>query len=151
MKILRSAILPFVIPVGLWAQAPPESKTADRTETKAEATPEDLVAARAIPYKPTLHRDPFAAPTDLEGGSKADLLEDMAVKGVIRMGGKSMAVISDSRGNIRWLPVGYRFKDGEITAIDDKSVTFHQWDVNSTVKTAFRTVVKTFKREEGKR
>lgn len=150
MNILRSVILPFAIPLGLFAQTPAEAKPTE-LPSKVEATPEDIVSARAVPYKPAIRRDPFATPTDLEGGNKAELVEDMAVKGVIRMGGKALAVISDSRGNIRWLPVGYKFKDGEISGIDDKSVTFHQWDVNSTVHTAFRTVVKTFKREEGKR
>jgi DNA/RNA-binding domain of Phe-tRNA-synthetase-like protein len=47
--------------------------------------------------------------------------------------------------------VGYKFRDGEIVSIDEKGVTFRQWDVNSTVRTAFRTIVKSFKREEGKR
>ena len=133
----------------LFSQAPAQTKGQDGASV--DKSPEDLVAARAVPYKPSLTRDPFASPTDLDTSGKSDLVDDVAVKGVVRMGGKLLAVISDSRGNIRWLPVGFRFKDGEISAIDDKSVSFHQWDVNSTVRTAFRTVVKTFKREEGKR
>lgn len=133
----------------LLSQAPPKAE-APGASAKTEVSQEDLVAARAIPYRPTLNRDPFASPTDLENAGKADLVDDVAVKGVIRMGGKLMAVVSDSRGNIRWLPVGFRFKDGEIAGIDDKSVSFHQWDPNSTVRSAFRTVVKNFKREEGK-
>ena len=136
--------------MALFAQAPPAAKTQD-SASKTEMTPEDLVLARATPYRPTLSRDPFSSPTDLDITGKADLVEDVAVKGVIRMGGKLLAVVSDSRGNIRWLPVGFHFKDGEISSIDDKSVSFHQWDVNSTVRSAFRTVVKNFKREEGKR
>ena len=134
----------------LFSQAP--SKVAEpNLPSKTEVSQEDLVAARAVPYRPALIRDPFASPTDLENAGKADLVDDVAVKGVIRMGGKLMAVVSDSRGNIRWLPVGFRFKDGEISGIDEKSVSFHQWDPNSTVRSAFRTVVKNFKREEGKR
>lgn len=114
-------------------------------------TPEELVAARAIPYKPTIARDPFQSPTELDSASKGELLDDVAVKGVVKLAGKIMAVITDSRGNVRWLAVGYQFKDGRIAAIDDKSVTFHQWDPNSQVRSQYRTVVKTFKREEGKR
>jgi hypothetical protein len=52
---------------------------------------------------------------------------------------------------VRTLPIGFRFRDGELVAINDKSVTFHQWDPSSTNTKIFRTVVKTFKREEGKR
>jgi len=134
----------------LFSQAPLKAEAPD-LPAKTEVSQEDLIAARAIPYRPSLSRDPFASPTDLENAGKADLVDDVAVKGVIRMGGKLMAVVSDSRGIVRWLPVGFRFKDGEISGIDEKSVSFHQWDPNSTVRSAFRTVVKNFKREEGKR
>jgi hypothetical protein len=113
--------------------------------------PDDLIAARATPYHPTLQRDPFAAPTDAEQSNKGDMVDDIGVKGMVIAGGKSMAVVTDARGNVRWLPVGYRFRDGELVSINDKSVTFHQWDPNSTNTKIFRTVVKTFKREEGKR
>jgi hypothetical protein len=121
------------------------------TPAASTMTPEELVAARAIPYKPAIDRDPFKSPTELDSVSKGELLDDVAVKGVVKLAGKTMAVITDSRGNVRWLAVGYQFKDGRIAAIDDKSVTFHQWDPNSQVRSQYRTVVKTFKREEGKR
>jgi len=78
-------------------------------------------------------------------------VDDIGLKGVVISSGKPMAVVTDSRGNIRMLPVGYKFRDGELVGISDKSVTFHQWDPASTNTRIFRTVVKTFKREEGKR
>lgn len=113
--------------------------------------PDELILARAIPYRVAMQRDPFSAPTDVEQATRGDLVDDIGVKGRIISGGKVYAVVSDSRGNVRRLPVGYRFRDGEIVSIDEKSVTFRQWDVQSTNRSVYRTVVKTFKREEGKR
>lgn len=150
MKTICRATSVFVLSAGLWGQAVPAPQPTETAPSKSDPTPEDLIQARAIPYKPLITRDPFASPTEMDPKSKGDLVEDVAVKGVVRLGGKPLAVISDSRGNVRWLPIGHQFKDGEISAIDEKSVSFRQWDPNSTVKTS-RTVVKTFKREEGKR
>ncbi|BDU72469.1 hypothetical protein [Mesoterricola silvestris] len=113
--------------------------------------PDELIAVRATPYRPTLQRDPFSAPTDAEQTNKGDLVDDIGVKGMVVSNGKVLAVVTDARGNVRSLPIGYRFRDGELVAINDKSVTFHQWDASSTNTKIFRTVVKTFKREEGKR
>lgn len=113
--------------------------------------PDDLIAVRATPYHPTLQRDPFAAPTDAEQTNKGDLVDDIGVKGMVVSNGKLLAVVTDARGNVRTLPMGFRFRDGELVGITDKSITFHQWDPSSTNTKIFRTVVKTFKREEGKR
>jgi photosystem II stability/assembly factor-like uncharacterized protein len=109
------------------------------------------LAARAVPYRPTITREPFSSPSEDQDKSKGDLVDDIGVKGYTRKNGKYFAVVSDKRGSIRELPVGYKFRDGEVVSIDEKGVTFRQWDVNSTVRTAFRTIVKSFKREEGKR
>ena len=110
-----------------------------------------MAIIKATPYRPAIQRDPFSAPRDERPADAQDILDDIAVKGMIRKDGKSFAVVSDSRGNVRWLPIGHRFKDAEITAISDKAVTFHQWDLNTTNRSVFRTITKTFKREEGKR
>lgn len=115
------------------------------------AAPEvDLTKIEAIPYKPQQRRDPFTAPSDSERGGRGDMVDDIGVKGRIVSGGKVMVVATDSRGNIRTLPVGFRFKDGEIVAISERAVTFHQWEITSTNKSVYRTIVKTFKPEEGK-
>jgi len=119
--------------------------------TETTANPEELVKARAIPYQTSLKRDPFATPSDIEQSSRGDLIDDIGVKGRVVSDGKVYAVVSDSRGNVRRLPIGHRFRDGEIIAVDERSVTFRQWDIQSTNRSVFRTVVKTFKREEGKR
>ncbi len=141
---------PFALLLGtaLMAQAP----AAPQAPAPAAPAPEsDVAVIKATPYKPTIQRDPFATPRDDRPLDAQDTLDDIAVKGVLRRNGKTFAIISDSRGNVRWLPVGYRFKDGEIVSITDTAVIFHQWDLNTTNRSVFRTVTKTFKREEGNR
>ena len=117
----------------------------------ADINTEDLLVINATPYRPTLVRDPFATPTDAEQSNKGDLVDDIAVKGRVVSGGRALAVVMDARGNMRMLPVGYKFRDGVLVAIDDKSVTFHQWDPSGTNTRIYRTVVKIYKREEAKR
>lgn len=131
--------------------AGPAAPAAEAPEAKAVPPAPDPLAARAVPYRPTITREPFASPMEDQDKGKGDLVDDIGVKGYTRKGGRFYAVVSDKRGSIRELPVGYKFRDGEIVSIDEKGVTFRQWDVNSTVRTAFRTIVKSFKREEGKR
>ncbi|HEY3269728.1 MAG TPA: hypothetical protein VGJ89_00810 [Geothrix sp.] len=147
--IHRLLYLPLFAGMALAAQTAPAAKPA---EAPAPETPaQDVAIIKITPYKPTIQRDPFATPRDDRPTDALDLIDDIAVKGMIRKDGKNFAIVSDSRGNVRWLPAGHRFKDGEITNITDKSVTFHQWDVNTTNRSVFRTITKTFKREEGKR
>jgi hypothetical protein len=112
---------------------------------------DDLLVTNAIPYHPNLIRDPFATPTDAEQTNKGDLVDDIAVKGRVIENGKTLAVVSDARGNVRTLPIGFKFRDGVLVAIDDKSVTFHQWDPSGTNTRIYRTIVKIYKREEAKR
>lgn len=130
----------------------PAAAPADVPEAQAvPAAAEDAAAPKAVPYRPGISRDPFLSPNEDAPSGKGDLVDDIGVKGFTKKGGRYYAVVSDRRGTIRELPVGYKFRDGEIAAIDEKAVTFRQWDVNSTVRTTWRTVVKSFKREEGKR
>lgn len=130
----------------------PAPAPAEVPEAKAVApAAPDPLTIKAVPYRPTMNREPFASPTEDQDKGKGDMVDDIGVKGYTRKNGKYFAVVSDKRGSIRELPVGYKFRDGEIASIDEKGVTFRQWDVNSTVRTAFRTIVKSFKREEGKR
>nr|WP_320131944.1 hypothetical protein [uncultured Holophaga sp.] len=110
----------------------------------------DLIKIEAIPFAPKQRRDPFKVPTEAELASKGDLVDDIGVKGRVVSNGKVMLVATDSRGNIRTFPVGYPFRDGVIVAITPNAVTFHQWEINTTNKSVYRTVVKTFKPEEGK-
>lgn len=148
LAFLSSAVVMF----GQSAPAPtPSQPPSEVPEAKAVPPSPDPLTTRAVPYRPTMNREPFASPTEDTDKGKGDMVDDIGVKGYTRKGGKYFAVVSDKRGSIRELPVGYKFRDGEIASIDEKGVTFRQWDVNSTVRTAFRTIVKSFKREEGKR
>ena len=144
--------LPIFLSAGivLLAQAPGKPAQSPGAVPPPAAT-EDVAIIKVTPYKPTIQRDPFSAPRDERPADALDVLDDISVKGMIMKDGKKFAIVSDSRGNVRWLPVGHRFKDAEITAITDKSVTFHQWELNTTNRSMFRTITKTFKREEGKR
>jgi hypothetical protein len=132
----------------LLAQGKPAEPAKPAAPAEGQVTDAGLI--KQIPYRPTLSREPFQTLSDAVKSTDGDLLDDLAVKGQFKRDGKVFAIIADSRGNTRWLPIGYQFKDGEIVAIDDKSVTFNQWDPNSTTKFK-RKVVKSFKREEAKR
>ncbi|NTV74994.1 MAG: hypothetical protein HGA66_12400, partial [Holophaga sp.] len=45
--------------------------------------PDELIAVRATPYRPTLQRDPFSAPTDAEQTNKGDMVDELGVKGMV--------------------------------------------------------------------
>ena len=156
MPRILSMLAALALGLQLGAQATPPGKPTPSVATPAQSgapdiNTEDLLVINATPYKPTLVRDPFATPTDAEQGNKGDLVDDIAVKGRVISGGKTLAVVSDARGNIRTLPVGFKFRDGVLVAISDKTVTFHQWDPSGTNTKVYRTVVKIYKREEAKR
>lgn len=162
MKPLRFP-LPLVLigllsPLG--AQAPAKGKAPEARKASGPApaaTPaapdqaDDITVIKPVLYQTTLKRDPFATPSDDSSKSQGNLVEDIAVKGVVRGNdGKYLAVIVDSHGKSTFVPVGFRLRDGEIVGIDARSVTFHQWEVNTTNRSAYRTIVKTFKNEEAK-
>ncbi|WP_257303518.1 pilus assembly protein PilP [Geothrix campi] len=153
----RLLYLPLFVGMALTAQTGKSAKPAEAPAEKVAEAPvseppaQDVAVIKITPYKPTIQRDPFATPRDDRPADALDLIDDISVKGMIRKDGKNFAIVSDSRGNVRWLPAGHRFKDGEISSITDKAVTFRQWDVNTTNRSVFRTITKTFKREEGKR
>ena len=135
----------------LMAQAPAKKPEAPAPQQAQDAAAPDAGLIKQIPYRPTLTREPFLTLSDGGATGTGDLLDDLAVKGYTKRDGKLFAIIADSRGNVRWLPIGYKFKDGEIVSIDETSVTFHQWDPNSSNRSVFRKVTKSFKREETKR
>ena len=146
---MANTSLPIMLLLGvaLLGQTPPAATPAPATAPAEE----DVAVIKTTPYNPTIKRDPFATPRDDRPLDAQDIIDDISVKGVLRRNGKSFAIIADSRGNVRWLPIGYRFKDGEIVGITDTAVIFHQWELNTTNRSVFRTVTKTFKREEGNR
>ena len=150
------AALALGLQLGAQGAPAPAAKPGSSIATPAqsgsqEINTEDLLVTNATPYHPTLVRDPFSTPTDAEQGNKGDLVDDIAVTGRVVSNGKTLAVVSDARGNIRTLPIGFKFRDGVLVGIDDKSVTFHQWDPSGTNTRIYRTVIKIYKREEAKR
>ena len=155
MARIPSLLAALALGLPLLAAGPPAPAGPPSVATpEASAAPgrnDELLVVDATPYHPTLVRDPFAAPTDAAQTSKGDLVDDIAVKGRVVSGGKALAVVSDARGNIRMLPIGFKFRDGMLMAIDDKSVTFHQWDMATMNTKIFKVIVKIYKREEAKR
>ena len=151
---LRHAFLPVILGAAslLSAQAPPPAAPAAPAQPGAAADQQDdITVIKPVPYAPQLKRDPFATPSEDSRKNLGNLVEDIAVKGVVRGNdGKYLAVIVDSHGKTSFVPNGFKLRDGEIVAIDDRGVTFHQWELNSTNHTAYRTVVKKFKNEETK-
>ena len=150
------AALALGLQLGAQGTAPPAGKPASSVavpapSTESEINAAELLVTNAVPYRPTLVRDPFSAPTDAEQGNKGDLVDDIAVKGRVVTGGKTMAVVTDARGMTRMLPIGFKFRDGVLVAVDEKTATFHQWDASATNTKVYRTVVKIYKREEAKR
>lgn len=110
----------------------------------------EALRVQATPYRPSQARDPFATPQHERATDGQDLLDDLSLKGWMRVGGRPYIVVSDRGGHVRWLTVGHRFTDAEIVAITESSVTFRQWDPHNSRRTAIRTIVKSFKREEGR-
>ena len=156
MKFTHS-LLPFAISgfCLLQAQTPAKKPAAPAPAVPAPAADaaaaDDITVIKPVLYQPSLKRDPFATPSEDDTKNQGNLVDDIAVKGVVRGNdGKYLAVIVDSHGKSSFVPVGFRLRDGEITAIDDRGVTFHQWELNTTNRSAYRTVVKTFKNEEAK-
>ncbi len=162
---LRLSYLPLLLGsfVALGAQAPkPAAKAATPAaapdaaakaaagQATADAA-DDITVIKPVPYQPSLKRDPFAVPNDDATKNQGNMVEDIAVKGVVRGNdGKYLAVIVDSHGKSTFVPVGFRLRDGEIVSITPQGVTFHQWELNTTNRSVYRTVVKTFKNEEVK-
>ncbi len=130
---------------------PATTETTDPSTPKEPAASSELVVIAKIPYVSTLQRDPFASPTDNREETRQETVDEVGIKGQISVKGKQFLVVSDSSGKTKLLQVGYKFRDGEIIAIQPGSVTFRTWDPNSTNKSVFKNVTKSFKREEGKR
>lgn len=154
MRYLRSSLLLSLAASGSLLMAQAKKPAAAPAPAPAPAAPaadaapvDDITVIKAIPYNPDIKRDPFETPSDQRPANQQDSVDDCAVKGVVRQNGKMLAVCSDSRGNVNWLDVGHQFRDGVIVAIDDKGVTFHQWEANTTNKSIYRVVTKTFKPE----
>lgn len=131
-------------------QTPAPAPTAAVTPSP-DAQQDELIQARKIPYRATLKRDPFGTMSDGTKRIQTDSIDETGVLGRLVVQGKPSAIILDSMGKTKFVQVGYQFSDGVLAAIDNQSVTFHQWDPGSTNRSKFKTIIRPFKREEGKR
>jgi hypothetical protein len=103
------ALLSASLAWGAQAKPAPKAtpKPAAAAAEKAEPTPEaeavptpaaDPLTAKAVPYRPTITREPFASPSEEQDTGKGDMVDDIGVKGYTRKNGKYFAVVSDKRG-----------------------------------------------------
>jgi len=112
-----------------------------------------LIESQIVEYRPMkMGRDPFQGAKEEKNREQGDLLiDETAIIGRVVIGRKAYLIVLDSMQNVRQLPVGHRFQDGEITAITEAGATFTTWDASQGPRSPMkRTVTKAFKREEAK-
>ena len=113
-----------------------------------------LIESQIVEYRPKLGRDPFqATQEDRSREQRGDMLiNEITIIGRIVVNKKPYLIILDSKQDAKSLPIGYRFQDGEITAITESGAVFTTWNpaLGPTRSPIKRTVTKPFKREEGK-
>src|SRR5690348_16201037 len=119
---LRQTLLPLVMggsallygqaPKAKAAPAPAPAKQGGQAPAEAPpAAPDDITVITPVLYQPSLKRDPFATPSEDTTKNQGNLVEDIAVKGVVRGNdGKYLAVIVDSHGKTSFVPVGFKLR-----------------------------------------
>ncbi len=149
----------------LLAQAPPSSgeqtpKREEKDTIKAILEQEMELPPGAYTYNPQGRRDPFvsllkpvgpAGPGERHPGMEGFLIQEVALKGIVKSEGKYIAMLLGTDGKSYFCTVGQRLFDGQITAIDGSTVTFRQdvTDPLSPVRT--REMKKTlYPSEEGR-
>jgi len=115
-----------------------------------------LIESQIVEYKPKHDRDPFGAAHEEKGRVVVED-DDLTIDGITLQGRtidakkKVLLVFLDSHQVPQQKPVGFRFKDGEITAITDTGAVFSTWDPALGPKSPVKkTVTKYFKREDGR-
>jgi len=114
-----------------------------------------LIESQIVEYRPKHDRDPFGAAQEdksrpvVEQGDM--MIDEITILGrIVAKKGASLIVL-DSRQDKKLLPVGFRFRDGEITDITNTAAVFTMWDPTLGPRAPVkRTVTKHFKREDGK-
>jgi type IV pilus assembly protein PilP len=128
-----------------FAQAPPEGNKKDDA-IKAILEQEMEVPPGAYTYNPQGRRDPFvsllkpvgpAAPGERPHGMEGFLIQEVALKGIVKSEGSFIAMLQGTDGKSYFCKVGQRLFDGQIVAMDKETVTFRQdvTDPLSSVKT----------------
>ncbi|MDR0499111.1 MAG: hypothetical protein LBH03_05185 [Holophagales bacterium] len=109
-----------------------------------------LVQSQIVEFKTSLNRDPFSTPTIITSNNESFSIDDITIQGKVVIQKKTFALILDHEQNVREIPIGFKFIDGELTAITENALVFTQWDANSPDRSLQRTVTKPFRREEAK-
>jgi type IV pilus assembly protein PilP len=137
------------------APVPPEGKEKDTIKAILEQEME--VPPGAYTYNPQGRRDPFvsllkpvgpAGPTERPHGMEGFLIQEVALKGIVKTEGSFIAMLQGTDGKSYFCKVGQRLFDGQIVAMDKETVTFRQdvTDPLASVKT--REVKKTLNSSE---
>jgi hypothetical protein len=112
-----------------------------------------IVESQMVEYRPKSSRDPFQAGQEEKAREQSDLhIDDVTIIGRIVANKKVFLLVVDPRQELVQLPIGYRFRNGELTAVTEAGATFATWDpALGPSSPAKRTVIKPFKREEVRR
>jgi Tfp pilus assembly protein PilP len=159
-NVLRALLLAFIgialVAAPVAAQAPEAPAPAAEAETGApEPTPADDPVDRppldvevdtgGFTYNSQGRRDPFVSlqrpvaadrgPKTRKPGMEGFLIQEVALKGIVRTSGGGMGIAADpgfiatflgADGKSYFVRTGQRLYDGVITAVDATSVTFRQ-------------------------
>ena len=115
-----------------------------------------LIESQIVEYRPKHDRDPFGAAQEDKNRPVVEqgeiMIDEITILGRIVSNKKAYLIVLDTRHDRKLLPVGFRFKDGEITDITNTGVVFSMWDPTLGPRAPVkRTVTKHFiKREDGR-
>jgi len=155
----QTLLLLLVIPASLYGQKTGNSSSVSDTHRasnqKSAADSGDiinfLVQSQIVEFKTSLNRDPFDIPTTaIKNTNGSFSIDEITIQGWAVIRKKPFALILDPHHNIMEIPIGFKFLDGELTAITENALVFIQWDANSPTRSSMRTVTKPFRREEEK-
>jgi Tfp pilus assembly protein PilP len=129
----------LVSPFALAQPPPPPASDTPRKEEKdtikAILEQEMELPPGAYTYNAQGRRDPFvsllkpvgpAGPGERHPGMEGFLIQEVALKGIVKSEGKYIAMLLGTDGKSYFCTVGQRLFDGQITAIDASTVTFRQ-------------------------
>jgi Tfp pilus assembly protein PilP len=163
LRPLRPALLALaLLAAPLAAQEPPAAAepSADTGEAADEQTidqilagEEEVLAGEGYSYDPAGRRDPFIsllqrtllkeAPQQRPEGVPGLLIDEIEVKGIFRMQGRTFAQVQASDKDKSYLiQEGDQLYDGEVVSIAPGEVTFKQVVNDPSVIKPFREVVK---------
>jgi type IV pilus assembly protein PilP len=139
-RVVGLVVILGLLGIGAFAQAPaaapkPAETPREKDTIKAILEQEMEVPPGAYTYNPAGRRDPFvsllkpvgpAGPGERPHGMEGFLIQEVALKGIVRSEGAFIAMLLGTDGKSYFCKVGQRLFDGQITAIDKESVTFRQ-------------------------